>query len=155
MATSDSKVSMKAKYVFSTTKEKRLRVKGGSGKTAMMRVEGENSRLRHCAHSAHRRCSATSGSGEPRLRFTKSARSSVRRISIARLHRKTFCYSKSLEMLEASIRLLIFYLKHWSLRLFGRASIHCATPYFNLRWEKLSATSTNQSTNLRIIGFFG
>ncbi|MBD2066311.1 IS1 family transposase, partial [Leptolyngbya sp. FACHB-671] len=48
-------------------------------KTAMTRVEGENSRLRH---------------------------------HLARLHRKTFCYSKSIEMLQASIRLLIYYLKH-------------------------------------------
>lgn len=48
-------------------------------KTAMTRVEGENSRLRHY---------------------------------LARLHRKTFCYSKSIEMLEASIRLLIYYLKY-------------------------------------------
>ena len=48
-------------------------------KTAMTRVEGENSRLRHY---------------------------------LARLHRKTFCYSKSQAMLEASIRLLIYYLKH-------------------------------------------
>jgi insertion element IS1 protein InsB len=48
-------------------------------KTAMTRVEGENSRLRHY---------------------------------LARLHRQTFCYSKSIEMLEASIRLLIYYLKH-------------------------------------------
>ena len=48
-------------------------------KTAMTRVEGENSRLRHY---------------------------------LARLHRKTFCYSKSIEMLKASIRLLLYYLKH-------------------------------------------
>ncbi|MBR8839474.1 MAG: IS1 family transposase [Stigonema ocellatum SAG 48.90 = DSM 106950] len=31
---------------------------------------------------------------------------------LARLRRKTFCYSKSLEMLFISIKLLIFYLKH-------------------------------------------
>ena len=31
---------------------------------------------------------------------------------LARLHRKTLCYSKSLEMLKASVRLLIYYLKH-------------------------------------------
>lgn len=54
-------------------------------KTAMTRVEGENSRLRHY---------------------------------LARLHRKTFCYSKSLEMLEASIRLLSYYLKHWTIPIF-------------------------------------
>ena len=48
-------------------------------KTAMTRVEGENSRLRHY---------------------------------LARLHRKTFCYSKSIEMLEVFIRLLTYYLKH-------------------------------------------
>lgn len=54
-------------------------------KTAMTRVEGENSRLR--------------------------------RHYLARLHRKTFCYSKSQEMLEASIRLLIYYLKHWTIPL--------------------------------------
>lgn len=32
---------------------------------------------------------------------------------LARLHRKTLCYSKSLEMLKHSIRLLIHYLKFW------------------------------------------
>ena len=31
---------------------------------------------------------------------------------LARLHRKTFCYSKSVEMLELSIRLLVYYLKN-------------------------------------------
>lgn len=31
---------------------------------------------------------------------------------LARLHRKTFCYSKSAEMLFLSIKLLIHYLKH-------------------------------------------
>ncbi len=31
---------------------------------------------------------------------------------LARLHRKTFCYSKSVEMLDFSIRLLIYYLKN-------------------------------------------
>ena len=30
---------------------------------------------------------------------------------LARLHRKTFCYSKSVEMLELSVRLLLHYLK--------------------------------------------
>ncbi len=32
---------------------------------------------------------------------------------LARLHRKTLCYSKSEEMLRHSIRLLIHYLKFW------------------------------------------
>lgn len=31
---------------------------------------------------------------------------------LARLHRKTLCYSKSVEMLKVSVRLLIYYLKH-------------------------------------------
>jgi hypothetical protein len=31
----------------------------------------------------------------------------------ARLHRKTLCYSKSVEMLKHSIRLVIHYLKFW------------------------------------------
>lgn len=31
---------------------------------------------------------------------------------LARLHRKTLCYSKSTEMLRVSVRLLIYYLKH-------------------------------------------
>lgn len=31
---------------------------------------------------------------------------------LARLHRQTLCYSKSVEMLAASVRLLIYYLKH-------------------------------------------
>ncbi|GFE71402.1 hypothetical protein CFPU101_40120 [Chroococcus sp. FPU101] len=30
---------------------------------------------------------------------------------LARLHRSTLCYSKSLEMLEHSVRLLIYYLR--------------------------------------------
>ena len=34
-------------------------------------------------------------------------------ITLARLHRKTLCYSKSIEMLGYSIRLLIHYLKFW------------------------------------------
>ena len=54
-------------------------------KTAMTRVEGENSRLRHY---------------------------------LARLRRKTFCYSKSIDMLEVSIRLLTYYLKHWTIPAF-------------------------------------
>src|SRR6476620_1973280 len=32
---------------------------------------------------------------------------------LARLHRKTLCYSKSREMLKNSLRLLIHYLKFW------------------------------------------
>ena len=32
---------------------------------------------------------------------------------LARLHRKTLCYSKSIEMLKKSIKLLIHYLKFW------------------------------------------
>ena len=32
---------------------------------------------------------------------------------LARLHRKMLCYSKSVEMLKHSIRLLIYYLKFW------------------------------------------
>ena len=32
---------------------------------------------------------------------------------LARLHRKTLCYSKSVEMLKHSVRLLIHYLKFW------------------------------------------
>jgi insertion element IS1 protein InsB len=47
-------------------------------KTYLIRVEGENTRLRHY---------------------------------LARLHRKTLCYSKSKEMLKHSLRLLIHYLK--------------------------------------------
>ena len=47
-------------------------------KIYMIRVEGENTRLRHY---------------------------------LARLHRKTLCYSKSKEILKHSIRLLIHYLK--------------------------------------------
>jgi IS1 family transposase len=33
------------------------------------------------------------------------------RYYLARLHRKTLCYSKSLDMLRYSIRLLLFYLR--------------------------------------------
>jgi IS1 family transposase len=53
-------------------------------KTYMMRVENENTRLRHY---------------------------------LARLHRKTLCYSKSKEMLELSARLLLHYLKYRSVPL--------------------------------------
>lgn len=31
---------------------------------------------------------------------------------LARLHRKTLCYSKSVEMLKCSLRLLLHYLKY-------------------------------------------
>ena len=31
---------------------------------------------------------------------------------LARLHRKTLCYSKSVDMLKYSIRLLLYYLKY-------------------------------------------
>jgi transposase-like protein len=34
---------------------------------------------------------------------------------IPQTSQQTFCYSKSLEMLEASIRLLPYYLKYWSI----------------------------------------
>ena len=34
------------------------------------------------------------------------------RHDLARLHRKTLCYSKSVDMLTTSVRLLIYYLKH-------------------------------------------
>ncbi|MDG3495933.1 MULTISPECIES: IS1 family transposase, partial [Pseudanabaena] len=38
---------------------------------------------------------------------------------LARLHRKTLCYSKSEEMLRYSIRLLIHYLKYKSFTTFA------------------------------------
>lgn len=38
---------------------------------------------------------------------------------LARLHRKTFCYSKSEEMLKLSIRLVIHYLKYGSVALWA------------------------------------
>jgi hypothetical protein len=31
---------------------------------------------------------------------------------VTRLHRKTLCYSKSVEMLNLSVRLVVYYLKH-------------------------------------------
>ncbi|KAM3101273.1 IS1 family transposase [Phormidesmis sp. 146-12] len=34
---------------------------------------------------------------------------------LARLHRKTLCYSKSVEMLKHSLRLLLHYLKYWTI----------------------------------------
>ncbi|MDX2254793.1 MAG: IS1 family transposase, partial [Pseudanabaenaceae cyanobacterium bins.39] len=37
---------------------------------------------------------------------------------LARLHRKTLCYSKSKEMLQISIRLLLFYLKRKNQKFF-------------------------------------
>jgi IS1 family transposase len=39
------------------------------------------------------------------------------RHKLARLHRKSLCYSKSQEMLEASLRLLLHYLKYWTIPL--------------------------------------
>jgi IS1 family transposase len=36
---------------------------------------------------------------------------------LARLHRKTLCYSKSVEMLKCSLRLLLHYLKHQTIPL--------------------------------------
>jgi len=36
--------------------------------------------------------------------------------TLARLHRKTLCYSKSLDMLAHSIRLLVHYLKFGDVR---------------------------------------
>ena len=38
---------------------------------------------------------------------------------LARLHRKTLCYSKSEEMLRHSMRLLVHYLKHKSIPTFA------------------------------------
>jgi insertion element IS1 protein InsB len=66
-------------------------------KTYMTRVEGENTRLRH--YLASRVLSRRSTAGE----------------DAARLHRKTLCYSKSLQMLKLSIRLLLHCLKFQSI----------------------------------------
>ena len=41
---------------------------------------------------------------------------------LARLHRKTFCYSKSEEMLKLSIRLVIHYLEYGSVALRARSA---------------------------------
>ena len=38
---------------------------------------------------------------------------------LARLHRKTLCYSKSVDMLKHSIRLLLHYLKYREIPVFG------------------------------------
>jgi IS1 family transposase len=38
---------------------------------------------------------------------------------LARLHRKTLCYSKSVEMLKYSIQLLLHYLKYRSIPIFS------------------------------------
>ena len=38
---------------------------------------------------------------------------------LARLHRKTLCYSKSVDMLQHSIRLLLHYLKYREIPVFG------------------------------------
>lgn len=53
---------------------------------------------------------------------------------LARLHKKTFCYSKSEEMLKFSIRLGIHYLKYGS----DALRAHCA--------RKLEAMSTTGYT---------
>lgn len=72
-------------------------------KTQLTRVEGENTRLRHCARGAHRHCEAMSN----------------RHTSIARLHRATLCYSKSISMLKHSVRLLMHYLKFEQVPIFA------------------------------------
>lgn len=41
----------------------------------------------------------------------------VKTLLSTRTHRKTLCYSKSSEMLIASVRLLLYYLKYWSIPL--------------------------------------
>ena len=65
-------------------------------KTYMTRVEGENTRLRHCA-----------------LERTDVALATANRhTSIARLKRKTLCYSKCEQMLKSSIKLLLHYLRY-------------------------------------------
>ena len=47
---------------------------------------------------------------------------------LARLHRKTFCYSKSVEMLDFSIRLLIYYLKNRRIPMRGLCTRLWRTP---------------------------
>ncbi|MET0099800.1 MAG: hypothetical protein ABWU11_24070, partial [Arthrospira platensis] len=47
---------------------------------------------------------------------------------LARLHRKTLCYSKSTEMLYKSIRLLIYYLKHGQLPPFSSSFLTVQYP---------------------------
>jgi insertion element IS1 protein InsB len=47
---------------------------------------------------------------------------------LARLHRKTLCYSKSVEMLAHSIRLLLHYLKFGVCPFLGKSYSHSATP---------------------------
>jgi len=47
---------------------------------------------------------------------------------LARLHRKTLCYSKSVEMLKHSIRLLIHYLKFGMSLFLPNSSHHLPTP---------------------------
>ena len=64
-------------------------------KTYMTRVEGENTRLRHYLARLHR----------------KSGKTPRRRQAQGNACQDTLCYSKSLEMLKHSIRLLLHYLK--------------------------------------------
>jgi len=56
------------------------------------------------------------------------------RHSLARLHRKTLCYSKSVEMLEVSVRLLIYYLKHHEIPALSQIILYCATPTRSIDW---------------------
>ena len=67
-------------------------------KTYMTRVEGENTRFRHCA-----------------LERTDSLRLANRHTS-ARLHRKILCYSKSILLLKYSLGLLFHYLRFGALQ---------------------------------------
>jgi insertion element IS1 protein InsB len=68
----------------------------------MTRVEGENSRLRHYLARLHR----------------KSGKTPRRRKAQGNACQDTFCYSKSIEMLEVSVRLLTYYLKHRTIPVF-------------------------------------
>lgn len=47
---------------------------------------------------------------------------------LARLHRKTLCYSKLEEMLRHSIRLLLHYLKFWDVPFRYDSYVYSATP---------------------------
>ena len=82
----------------------------------MTRVEGENTLTQAlCAKSASislRRCEAAAN----------------RHMSIARLGSKTLCYSKSLDMLKYSIRLLLCYLKFKTVAVSTYIITYSATP---------------------------
>ena len=66
----------------------------------------------------------------PKILLTRVEGENTRlRHYLARLHRATLCYSKSLEMLRYSVRLLMHYLRFRIIPLASSSTAYSATPY--------------------------